>query len=59
MTLKDLPIGKTAMIRTVGGEGALRQHFWTWAASSEGGSDDSQIRADGRPDRSPGTLTTS
>ena len=27
MTLKDLPIGKTATIRTVGGEGALRQHF--------------------------------
>ena len=26
MTLKDLPIGKTATIRTVGGEGALRQH---------------------------------
>ena len=29
MTLKDLPIGKTATIRTVGGEGALRQHFLT------------------------------
>ena len=27
MTLKDLPIGKTATICTVGGEGALRQHF--------------------------------
>lgn len=27
MTLKDLPIGKTATVRTVGGEGALRQHF--------------------------------
>ena len=27
MTLKDLPIGKTATIRSVGGEGALRQHF--------------------------------
>ena len=27
MTLKDLPIGTTATIRTVGGEGALRQHF--------------------------------
>ena len=27
MTLKDLPIGKTATIRTVGGEGALHQHF--------------------------------
>ncbi len=27
MTLKDLPIGKTATITAVGGEGALRQHF--------------------------------
>ena len=27
MTLRDLPIGKTATILSVGGEGALRQHF--------------------------------
>lgn len=27
MTLKELEIGKSAMIRTVGGKGALRQHF--------------------------------
>ncbi|MDD2979759.1 MAG: ferrous iron transport protein B [Hespellia sp.] len=27
MTLKELPIGKTATITVVGGEGALRQHF--------------------------------
>lgn len=27
MTLKDLEVGKSAMILTVGGEGALRQHF--------------------------------
>lgn len=27
MTLKDLPIGKTATVTVVGGEGALRQHF--------------------------------
>ena len=27
MTLKDLEIGKTAIIEAVGGEGALRQHF--------------------------------
>ena len=27
MTLRDLPIGKTATIRSVGGKGALRQHF--------------------------------
>lgn len=26
-TLKELPIGKTATVRAVGGEGALRQHF--------------------------------
>ncbi len=27
MTLKELKIGKTAIIRSVGGSGALRQHF--------------------------------
>ncbi len=27
MTLKDLPIGKTATVVSVGGKGALRQHF--------------------------------
>lgn len=27
MTLKELPIGKTAIVKTVGGEGSLRQHF--------------------------------
>ena len=27
MTLKDLEIGKTAVVTVVGGEGALRQHF--------------------------------
>ena len=27
MTLRDLPVGKTATICSVGGEGALRQHF--------------------------------
>ena len=27
MTLKDLEIGKSAVIKTVGGKGALRQHF--------------------------------
>lgn len=27
MTLKDLPIGKTATVRAVGGEGTLRHHF--------------------------------
>ena len=27
MTLKELEIGKSAVIKNVGGEGALRQHF--------------------------------
>ena len=27
MTLKELETGKSAVIRTVGGKGALRQHF--------------------------------
>lgn len=27
MTLKDLDIGQSAIVTTVGGEGALRQHF--------------------------------
>lgn len=30
MTLKHLEIGKSAVIKAVGGEGALRQHFWIW-----------------------------
>ena len=27
MTLKDLPVGKSAVITETGGEGSLRQHF--------------------------------
>ena len=27
MTLKELEIGKTAVVTVVGGEGSLRQHF--------------------------------
>lgn len=27
MTLKELEVGKSAVIRSVGGEGVLRQHF--------------------------------
>ena len=27
LTLKDLPIGKTATVKTVGGDGSLRQHL--------------------------------
>mgnify|MGYP000246555446 CR=1 FL=1 len=28
--IKELPIGKSATLTVVGGEGALRQHFWIW-----------------------------
>ena len=34
MTLKDLNIGETAVVGTVGGEGALRQHFLDMANRS-------------------------
>ena len=30
LTLKDLPIGKTATVKTVGGDGSLRQHLLLW-----------------------------
>ena len=30
MMLDKLEIGQSARITAVGGEGALRQHFWTW-----------------------------
>ena len=30
MTLKELPIGKTATVRTVGGEGVLRSTSSIW-----------------------------
>ena len=30
MTLKELKAGESARILSVGGEGALRQHFWIW-----------------------------
>lgn len=36
MTLRELPIGKTATIRSVGGEGALRQHFLDMGLIPEG-----------------------
>ncbi len=50
MTLKELPIGKTATIRSVGGEGALRQHFLDMGLIPKGRSDHGKIRADGRSD---------
>ncbi len=49
MTLKELPIGKTATVRTVGGEGALRQHFLDMGIIPGGGSDDGKVCTDGRP----------
>lgn len=49
MTLRDLPIGKTATILSVGGEGALRQHFLDMGLIPKGGSDHGQIRPYGRP----------
>ncbi len=49
MTLKELPIGKTATVRTVGGEGALRSTSSIWGNHSGGGSDDGKVCTDGRP----------
>lgn len=35
MTLDELAVGESALLQTVGGEGALRQHFWIWVSSPE------------------------
>ncbi len=35
MTIADLKPGQSARVVTVGGEGALRQHFWIWALFPE------------------------
>ena len=48
MTLRDLPIGKTATILSVGGEGALRQHFLDMGLIPKGG-DHGEICPYGRP----------
>ena len=49
MTLKDLEIGESARIKTVGGNGALRQHFLDM--SDPGSRDDScKVCSDGRSD---------
>ena len=45
MTLKELGIGKNAVILSVGGEGALRQHFLDMGPGR--GSDHGKICADG------------
>ena len=36
MTLKELEIGKSAVIKVVGGEGALRQHFFRYGSNTGG-----------------------
>lgn len=48
MTLKELGIGKNAVILSVGGEGALRQHFLDMGLIPGRGSDHGKICADGR-----------
>ena len=48
MTLKELQIGKSAVVDTVGGTGALRQHFLDMGIIP-GESDDGKVCTDGRP----------
>ena len=48
MTVRDLEIGETAQIDTVGGTGALRQHFLDMGPWS--GHHTDQVRSDERPD---------
>ena len=50
MTLKELEIGKSAVIKTVGGEGALRQHFSGYGNDSGSGGNSGETCADGRSD---------
>lgn len=47
MTLRDLPVGKTATIRSVGGEGALRQ-LSGYGTDSTGRGNSSKVRSHGR-----------
>lgn len=49
-SLRELPIGKTATIRSVGGEGALRQHFLDMGLIPKGEVTMGEICADGRSD---------
>ena len=48
MTLKELEIGKSAVIEAVGGEGTLRQHFLDMGVLP-GAEDCSKICSNGRP----------
>ena len=54
MTLKELGIGQSARILTVGGEGALRQHFLDMGSNPKSRSNSYQICTDGRPDGASG-----
>lgn len=55
MTLKELAIGKSAVIRTVGASGALRQHFLDMGMIPGCGSYGGKVCTDGRPDGIAGT----
>ena len=48
-SLRELPIGKTATIRSVGGEGALRQHFLDMGLIPKGRCDHGEVCSYGRP----------
>lgn len=50
MTLKELQIGKSAVITKVGGEGALRQHFLDMGMIPGGRGDGSKACSDGGSD---------
>lgn len=50
MTLKELNIGKTAVIKAVGGDGPLRQHFLDMGVIPGTLHNFNEIRSDGRSD---------
>ena len=50
MTLKELEIGKSAVVTQVGGEGALRQHFLDMGMIP--GVTNTRVRIDASPSRS-------
>ena len=49
MTLKDLPIGKTATVQSVGGDGVLRQHFLDMGLIPQADVTSGEICSHGRP----------
>lgn len=51
MKLSELQIGDTATILSVGGKGALRQHFLDMGADSGNGSNRREVCANGGPGR--------